>query len=389
MSHYDIKITGKDVKRFIHNLHKMHINLLNIELEKNSVLIKVSEEDYKKIKDIKTIYDIKVVKTYGIARVKEFIKKYFIFLTCLSFGLLLILGLTNVIFEVEVIHNNKELREIILEELEKEGISKYRLVVSYEKKEKIKENILKKYKNQIEWIEIERQGTRYEIKVEERKLKQEETTSDPSDVVAKKDGIIHKITSSQGEIVAKKDQYVKKGDVLISGTIHNKEEVVGFVKAEGKVLAETWYTVTVELPYHYHEEKLLEENQKTLEIKWFNKTLNLFRFKNYKDSKKEELYSLKNPLLPISISIFSEQKVKIIDKIYTKDNTILEANSIAKKRLKEKLDNNIEILYEKNLKITEEDSKIIVVMFYKVLENITSYQNIEITQIPEKEEEKR
>ena len=30
-SYYDLKITGKDPKRFIHNLHKMHIEFLNID----------------------------------------------------------------------------------------------------------------------------------------------------------------------------------------------------------------------------------------------------------------------------------------------------------------------------------------------------------------------
>ena len=57
VSFYDVKISGKDIKRFLHNLHKMHIEFLNIVFEKNSVIIKVSEEDYKKILTIKTIYE--------------------------------------------------------------------------------------------------------------------------------------------------------------------------------------------------------------------------------------------------------------------------------------------------------------------------------------------
>ena len=34
------------------------------------------------------------------------------------------------------------------------------------------------------------------------------------------------------------------------------------------------------------------------------------------------------------------------------------------------------ILYEKSLKITEEDSKIVIVIFFKVKEDITDYQAI-------------
>lgn len=376
VSFYDIKISGKDVKRFVHNLHKMHIELLNIVFQKNSVIIKISEEDYKKILDIKTIYEIEVVKVYGIAYLKHFIKKYWLFLVVLLFGFLMFLGLTNIIFEIEVVHNNKELRELILEELNKEGIHKHGFVVSYEKKEKMKTTILKKYQDQIEWLEIERQGTKYIIKVEERKKNQVIPNNTPQNIIAKKDGMIKKIVSSSGEILVKKDQYVKKGDILIGGTIHNKEEEMAKVRAEGKVYAETWYTVTVELPYHYHEEKKLDRYQKVIEIEWFRKSYHWFDFKKFKNSKEERIFELKNRLLPISISFVRQQEVEIIDKIYTKDNAMSTATEIAQKRLKDKLGDNIEILFEKNLKITEEDSKIIVVMFYKVYEDITDYQEI-------------
>lgn len=376
MSYYDIKITGKDVKRFIRNLHKMHIEFLNIEYDKNNVIIKISEANYKKILSIKTIYEIDVVKVYGVASFKRFIKKYLIFLIISGFGSLFFLGLTNIIFDIEVVHNNKDLRELILEELELEGIKKYNLVVSYDKKEKIKENILKKYKDQIDWIEIERQGTKYVIKVEERKKNSDVVDETPRNVVAKKNGLIKKIVSSNGEIIVKKDQYVKQGDILIGGTIHNKEEEVAKVRADGKVYAETWYNVTVKLPYHYHEETKTGNSQKILDIRWFNNSIHLFDFNKYKNSNEKEIFKIKNSILPVSISLIENEEVEVVDKVYTKDNAITEASSIAKLRLKDKLGENIEILYEKNLKITEEDSKIIVVMFYKVYEDITAYQEI-------------
>lgn len=376
MSFYDIKISGKDVTRFIYNLHKMHINILNIEKTEKEAIIKVSEEDYKKIKSIKTIYTIKIVKAYGIAKIKQFIKKYLLFLIMLLLGTGVFYCLTNIVFDIEVIHDNKELRELILNELEKEGISKYHLAVSYNKKEKIKETILKKYHDKIDWLEIERQGTKYEIKVEERKKRPDIVDDTPRDIVAKKNGIIKKITASSGEIIAKKDQYVKAGDILISGTLHNKENVVGTVKADGSIYAETWYTVTIELPYHYHEEIKTTRKQKILQLTWFSKKINLFNFNKYKNSVYENRYLLKNQYLPISVAILEENEVNIVDYIYTKDNAVIEASNIAKKRLNDKLGQNIEILYEKNLKITEENSKIKVVMFYKVYEDITEYQNI-------------
>lgn len=376
MSFYDIQIIGKDIPRFIYNLHKMHINILNMEMHEKEAIIKVSEEDYKKIKKIKTIYEIKIIKAYGVANIKQFVKKYLIFLIMIVIGSIIFYCLTNIIFDVEVIHNDKDLRELVLTELDKEGISKYHFAVSYQKKEKIKENILKKYHDKIDWIEIERQGTKYQIKVEERKQKDDNNDTSPRDIIAKKNGIIKKIVSSDGEIIAKKDQYVKKGDILIGGTIHNKENVVGTIRANGTVYAETWYTVTVELPYHYREEKITGRKQKLIQFRWFNKNINLFQFNKYKTSNYVSKYSLKNNLFPISISLLEENETEILDYLYTKDNAITAASNIARNRLMEKIGNNIEILYEKNLKITEENSKIKIVMFYKIYEDITEYQNI-------------
>lgn len=388
MSYYDIQITGKDTKRFIHNLHKMHIEMLNIVFNDKSVTIKVSEQDYKKILDIKTIYEIKVVKLYGIAYIKDFLKKHLVFFLILILGFCFFLTLINIIFDIEVVHDNKEIRDLLLEELESNGIKKYNFVISYEKKEEIKEEILKKYKDKLEWIEIERQGTKYIVKVEERKKNTETTNDTPQNIIAKKNGLVKQILSSSGEIIVKKDQYVKKGDILISGIIHNKEKEVARIKAEGTVKAETWYTVTVELPFHYREESETKNNQKLISLKLFNKNIKLFDFDKYKDKKEKVIFSLKNNIIPISLSLVEEHELEVIDKIYTKDNAITEATSIAKKQLKDKLGENIEIIYEKNLKLTEEDSKIIVVMFYKIYEDITDYQEIsEIAPIEENEVE--
>jgi len=378
MNYYDIKITGKDVKRFIHNLHKMHIEFLNIEFLNKSVIIKVKERDYKRILDIKTIYEIEVIRVYGIAYIKMFFKKYFIFFIMLFLGFMLFFGLTNIIFEVEVVHNNEEIRNLIFDELERFGIKKYNLVVSYSEKEKIKEKIINDNKEKIEWLEIDRQGTKYLVKVEERKINNEIIDSKPQNIIAKKSGVINKIISSEGEILVKKDQYVKKGDVLISGIIHNKEEEVGRVKAIGSVIAETWYTVKVELPYHYYEELKTSNSQTVVVFNWFNKNIKLFDFKKYNNSKLEDIFVLNNSVLPISISLSKEYEMKITDKIYTRENVVSEANLIAKNKLKSNLGENIEIIYEKNLKILEEDSKIIVEMFYKIYEDITSYQRLDL-----------
>ena len=376
MSYYLIKITGKDVRGFIRSLYKMHINLFNIRYIDNSVIIKVNKLDYLKIKKIKTIYDIKIINYYGISKIDEFINKYKVFLSILLGGLLLLVFLTNIIFDVEILDSNKELTDKLMITLKEKGISKYKFVLRYDKKEKIKKEILDLYNNEIEWIEINRVGTKYVIELEERKVLNKDIDNTPRNIIAKKNGIITKITSTNGEIVAKVDSYVKKGDILISGAIHKNEEVVDNIKAEGKVLAEVWYTVTVELPYYYKEEYKTGKNNKHITINFLNKNYNLFRFDKYKNSSINNIFSIKNSLLPLSISLVNEEEIIVSEELLTQDKILDKAYEIGKNRLKEKLGKDILIKDEKKLKLEEKNSKIVIVIFYKVIEDITSYENI-------------
>ena len=75
MNQYDIKITGKDLKRFLKNLHKLKIQFYNITFDKKSMIVRVNEDDYKKIMGIKTIYEIEVVRLYGPIRILKFLQK--------------------------------------------------------------------------------------------------------------------------------------------------------------------------------------------------------------------------------------------------------------------------------------------------------------------------
>ena len=376
MSYYLIKITGKDVKGFIRYLYKMHINLFDIRYVDNSVIIKVNRLDYLKIKKIKTIYDIRIIKYYGISRVEEFINKYKVFLTILLGGIILLIFLTNIIFDVEILDSNKELTDRLLDTLKEKGISKYKLSTPYNKKEKIKKEILELYNDEIEWLEINRIGTKYVIELEERKILNKKDDNTPRNIIAKKNGIITKITSTNGEIVGKVDSYVKKGDILISGVIHKNEEVVDNIKAEGRVFAEVWYTVTVELPYHYKEEYKTGKNNKHLVMNFLNKNYNLFRFDKYRNSSINNIFSIKNNLLPISLSLVKEEELIVSEELLTQDKILNKAYDIGSKRLKEKLGEDILIKDEKKLKLEEKNSKIKVVIFYKVIEDITSYENI-------------
>lgn len=372
-SFYKLKITGKDVKRFLKQLYNLNIYFEEIEFRKKELYVKVDDDNYKKIKKIKTIYKIEIINLYGISKIKDIINKYNIFFICIIIGIILLNILGNMIFSIEIDIDNKEIKEIVNKELETYNIKKFSFNKSYNERKDIIEKILLNNKDTIEWIEIEKIGTKYIVRVEERIIKDKKEECMPRNIVAKRDGLILNINSSAGEIKKSINDYVKKGDIIISGIITKNDEEKNRVCASGKVYAETWYQVSVEVPYNYKEIIYTRDYKRNISITIFNKRKSLFKdFDNYIIKEK----SISNKILPIKISLENQQKIIKIDHIYTSEELDLKALEISKEKLKHLLKNNSTILLEKKLKTIPKNSTIEVVIFFKVKEDITAYQDI-------------
>ena len=309
-----------------------------------------------------------------MAKFKYFVKKYLFFLVCLGFGVGVIVLLSNVIFDVEVIHSNAYIREIIYNNLKEKGIYKYRFKVSFLEKEKIVDWILKKETNDIEWLEIEEVGTKYVVKVEQRKKNNVKDLCENRNIVAKKDARLLEIQADVGEVVRKKNDYLKKGDIVISGVIHNKEVVVSKRCAVGKIFGEVWYKVNLEIPKEYREERVTGREKRQLEINLLGKTFSIFNnFKTYKRSSRQLIGS---NILPISINFSKYLETNV--EVYSYDISNIDniALDLAISKLKNKLRGETVVLSKKVLKKSEKDSKIIVEVFIKVKEDITDFADI-------------
>lgn len=373
---YRIKITGKDPKYFLRHLIVKKIKLYNIVEDHDGISLTVDEVDYAKILKMKTSYNIKIINRFGVAKLRYLLLKYkyILFFLFLTLGLMIILS--HFIFFIDVIHSKEEIRELVENDMKEFGISKYKFRVSYAKKEEIRNKILEKEKDKIEWLEIDRIGTRYIVNVEERLIKDNKVDNEVRDIVAKKDAMILNIEAETGEIVRKKYEYVRKGDTIVSGTIKNKENEVSKVKAEGKVYGEVWYSVTVELPKKYYEEKKTGKTSKALTLRIANKKISVPFSKDNKSYISEDSPILENNLIPIKLVLETKHEIEIIDKEYNMDNSSSEAIKLATKKLEDHLDEQSMILSKKVLKKTLKNSKIIVEIFFKVRENITDYKKI-------------
>ena len=379
-----LNVKGKNIERFIKRLKINNIDLLKIEYIKyNEINIIIYKKDYDKLLELKTIYDVNIENIYGIIKLREVINIYKYIAIFILFGIFILLFLSNVIFHVDVIHNDKELRTFLLNELENYGIKKYNFKKNYKELQDIKNDILNKYQDKIEWLEIEESGTSYIVRVEPRIIPDNEVSYEKQNVVASKSAIIKKIITKSGEVVKNINSYVNRGDIIISGNIYLNEELKDTIKADGTIYGEVWYNVKVEYPYVYSEIKEKDNYQDVYVLKIFNKEIE-FTFNKFKDKKIEENIILKHNLLPISLVKQHQQEIETISLLLTSEEANDKAIIEAVKKMNEKLTEEERIINYKVLNSSVEEDKVIAEVFFTVYEDITSYSRIEEQQKNEK-----
>lgn len=376
-SNIKIRVKGKNINNFIKRLIRNNINIYKVTpVNYKEVDLIIDYNDLEDILKYKTIYDIEIKSYYGKLKILKFIKKNIYIFSFLVVGIIMIYILSNMIFSVEVIHSNNSLIKLTKEELEYYGIKKYSFVKSYEEIEEIENKILENNKDKIEWLEIIREGTKYIVRIEERIINKNEDNNKIYNIVSSKNAIIKIIKAESGEKVRSTNTYVKKGDIIISSniTLPNNSKVID--SASGTVLGEVWYNVNINYPFHYHEVSYTGRKRKVLVYNIFNKRIPFFNFNEYKTFDKDIKYIFNNNISPTNLYFEYQYETNIIDKVYSYEEVKEVAINKVKDKLKEKNNNIKEI---SNIIITSEtndNNKIYLSLFVKVLEDITKYEEV-------------
>ena len=354
--------------KFINYLVYNNINYNSLIKLNDSFILITNYDNYKKIS---RRYETRIVRYYGKKFIINFIKinKYMIISVIIS--LMLLRLLTNTIFEININTNDDKLKNEILSSLKDNNIDIYKRKKSFNKLIEIKNNILNSNKDILEWIEIVEKGCTYNINITKRVKKiDNDDALIPSDIVASKDGLIKYITNYNGTKLKDINDYVKKGDVLISGDIIKNDEVVDIVNAKGDVYAEVWYTVKVNIPYNYIEytDTLKRVNHYYLDI--FGKKITLLGKYDSKNTISSKKLILNKPYL--LFKLYKEEKKIYQYKEYkiTKEEAYIEALKRSEKQIKNRLKDNEYIISKNTLKKDVFRSKMYVEVFFIVYENI-------------------
>lgn len=370
-----VEVEGKNVLLFIRRIINNNIKYDKYSLiNKNKLRLRITYDDYISLTSKKSIYKITVIKYYGFLKIKYLFLKYKDYFLSSIIGLLMIIILSNITFKIDIIHNDKDVRQLIKNELKNNNIKELYKTPSYKKRLLVKKRILKENKDKIEWLEIEVKGSKIIVKVTERRINKIEKELHPRHIVAKKSAILKKIVAEDGMILKKKNDYVEKGETVISGDILKDEEVKKSVVANGKIYGEVWYKVKVSYPLYYKETVYLSNVKSNAILKFFSKKNKLL--KDYSEIN-DKSYLYKENLLPISLYISKSRKTKTIKQKLNNSKAISKALFLAAKKINNTLDKDEYIIDKKALNFHSNSSTIEVDVFFRVYENITSYKDTE------------
>lgn len=378
-----IEVEGYYVERFINICTNRKILVWNLKREKGVKLyLNIGIKDFKKLSKIarQTNCKVKILKKKGIPFLLNRYKKRKLFAIFLILMLIAICISSKYIWNIEIkVEDNQEI-ENIEEDLQDLGLTKGILKSKIDTDQIINQIRLKR--NDIAWIGIDMEGTNIIVSIVKSDTSPEIIkNSDYCNIIAKKPGIITKITAQNGTAVVKPGDTVQKGDVLIAGYMEGKYTDLRYVHSLGEVDAKVWYEETEEVKYN---DEILEETgniENKYEIGFNNWNLKLYKniskFNLYEsNTTKKNLKILKDYYLPITITKITNKEQINKPKTYTLE----EAVNKATQELSQKIEQQIEAkenIQGKNVKTLETEKSVVVTVTYEVLESIGENQKIE------------
>lgn len=349
-----IKVYNKE-QFYIRTLER-NISLNNIKYKDKYIICKIKESDYK---TLSRYYKIEILKEFNTHELFKHLKKYYLEYLSIILGIILFNLFINTICYVDIRTTNRGLASKISKVLDIYNLKRFTLKKDYNYLVKVKQELLKTYPDELEWVEIKNDGMKYIITLEERKKILPNTKNDRCDVIATKDALVTKVIAQSGVVMVKPNTYVRAGDVLISGEIKYNEEIKNTVCAKGIVYGEVWYDVKMSLPKTYQEKIYTDKYRYNLELS-HNKDYKIFksRLKDY-DTKRKTLISI----LGFKINLLKEEEIIYLTKEYTEEELDIRIDELIQEKVGLNFKEGEEILYKNVLKKELNHSKIDIDVF--------------------------
>jgi similar to stage IV sporulation protein len=363
------EVYGFAPERFMNLIIKNDVVIWDVESTEQGYIFYTGRKNLMKMKPYlqKTNMKIRLLKKYGLPYFLKQHKKRAAFLVGFLLFCVMVYVLSLFIWEVKVTGEDKLVADSLLKVIEEQyvplGTVKSKVDCS-----KLEESLRKDF-DEISWISCELKGTSLTVYLEEGMAPKVQTEdSKTGDLVAAKDAVLTKMITRQGTPVVKVKDTVKKGDILISGTIYiyddnNEVMETSYVAADGDVYGKTTeeYEDYVDLKYY---KKIYQGKAKTHITFYFLDycltpyipKMDAENYDSYTQIHKARIFD--NFYLPFGYKTVKRTAYTLEQQEYTEE----EAKKLLETRLSKKLkgfeEKGVEII-ENNVKIKKSNGKMI------------------------------
>lgn len=377
-----IIVEGLKIERFINMAISNGIYIWDIKkLNYTSISAKIGLENFGKMREIvrKTDSSITIKEKRGFPFILKNVKRHKLFAASVLILIILIYVMCSHIWMIEIVGAKtvepKAVLDIINQEGLKEGVRKAKL-----DKHSIENKVLIKLP-QLSWIGIQIRGTKAVVEIVEKREEPELISkADACDIIATKSGVIHKILVLNGDGVVKDGVTVKKGQVLVTGTIVRENSEPRFVHSLAQVTARTWYEDAEEMELQQIEFK--DTGRKTTHylLKILDKELGFKKtapYNEYNEVREEKnIMSFGNYIFPVKlISTKYNELVKV-----PKTLTVEQAKKRCEERLNERLKLQLSekaVVLDKKINYVVEKKSVMAKISVEILEEIGVKKRIE------------
>lgn len=228
-----------EVTTFLNQCKQFEIELYDINIKHNSIYFYTHIWQRKKI--IRIISNAKFICTTGMFGYlfKDF--KRPCRLLCICISIFIWLTLSSMVFNIEIVGEDKEVKKSIESALKQLG---YQLPLYKNDANLMKQQLKKKLDNKIAWLEIEKQGCKYKITYTPKEdVKKQSLYHD--ELIAKKDALIQRFDVQHGNKIRSVNEFVHKGDVLVSNVLEDSFQKNHELFVKGRVFGYVWKDITI------------------------------------------------------------------------------------------------------------------------------------------------
>jgi len=381
-----IMIKGKRLERLINLALNKKIEIWQISrFDEQRGRMSILLVDFLRLKPLlkETGCRTRIISKHGLPFLLTKIRKRYAFVGGFLAFLCMLFILSNVIWSVEVVGTEKIPKSEVLEMAKQVGIQEGKLSFFLDDPDKIKAKLMEKIPD-ASWIGFRMNGTKAEIRVVEKIIPEEKEALSPRHIVARKSAVIHDIFATHGKQMVRPNDFVKKGDLLISGLIGKEESPIA-VAAKGVVEGEVWYETEAVIPRLKKQAIYTGEKHRNIYLRLWGYELKVWgygelAFNKYEPNEEMHMLHWREKQFPVGIKVEDLLECEFKQIKISTEEAVSTAKEAVKQDILAKIKTGGYIKEEKVLHQREENDKVYIKMHIIAIEDIALEKPIIIQQ---------